>query len=400
MSADPGGTPLRLALFTDTYAPQVNGVARTLQRLAAAVTARGGAARVFTTDDPEGGDADHVVRFPGRAFWAYPQLRLAWPPREAVRRAVADFAPTLVHAATEFGVGLAGRRAAHDLGLPLVTSYHTNFTSYAEHYHLGFLAQPGWQYLKWFHGGAARTFCPTHAIRRELEGRGFANVTVWSRGVDGARFAPAYRSAALRAQLGADHDTVVVGYIGRLALEKGLPVAVEAMRQVMAAHPGRVRFLVGGDGPYEEAMRAIAPPGTTFLGRLEGTALSEAFASCDLFLFPSTTDTFGNVLLEAMASGVPVMGADVGPTRELLALGRGWLVPPGDARALATRIAALAAAPDALREAAARAFAFAATQRWEAVWTALLDNYARVMADHAASRTLPHGASLPDVRQS
>jgi glycosyltransferase involved in cell wall biosynthesis len=395
-----GGTPLRLALFTDTYAPQVNGVARTLQRLAEVVTARGGAVRVFTTDDPEGGDAEHVVRFPGRAFWAYPQLRLAWPPREAVRRAVSVFAPTLVHVATEFGVGLAGRRVAHDLGLPLVTSYHTNFTSYAEHYHLGFLAQPGWQYLKWFHGGAARTFCPTHAIRRELEGRGFANVALWSRGVDGARFAPAYRSAALRAQLGADNDTVVVGYIGRLALEKGLPVAVEAMRQVMAAHPGRVRFLVGGDGPYEEAMRAIAPAGTTFLGRLEGTALSEAFASCDLFLFPSTTDTFGNVLLEAMASGVPVMGADVGPTRELLAPGRGWLVPPGDARALAERIAAVVSDPDAMREAAARAFAFAATQRWEAVWTALLDDYARVIADHAASRALPHDASLPDVRQS
>ena len=396
MSVASTEAPLRLALFTDTYAPQVNGVARTLQRLAAAVTARGGAVRVFTTDDPEGGDVDHVVRFAGRAFWAYPQLRLAWPPREAVRRAVTDFAPTLVHVATEFGVGLAGRRAALDLRLPLVTSYHTNFTSYAEHYHLGFLAQPGWQYLRWFHGGAVRTFCPTHAIRRELEARDFANVTVWSRGVDGARFAPAYRSAALRARLGADHDTVVVGYIGRLALEKGLPVAVEAMRQVMAAHPGRVRFLVGGDGPYEDAMRAIAPPGTTFLGRLEGTALSEAFASCDLFLFPSTTDTFGNVLLEAMASGVPVMGADVGPTRELLAPDRGWLVPPGDARALAERIAALAAAPDALREAAARAFAFAATQRWEAVWTTLFADYARAIALHASALA----ASRADVRHS
>lgn len=388
--------PLRLALFTDTYAPQVNGVARTLQRLAAAVTARGGAVRVFTTDDPDADQADEVVRFPGRAFWAYPQLRLAWPPREAVRRALADFAPTLVHVATEFGVGLAGRRAALDLGLPLVTSYHTNFTSYAEHYHLGFLAQPGWQYLRWFHGGASRTFCPTHAIRRELEARDFANVAVWSRGVDGARFAPAYRSAALRARLGAEDDTVVVGYIGRLALEKGLPVAVEAMRQVMAAHPGRVRFVVGGDGPYEQAMRAAAPAGTTFLGRLTGTALAEAFASCDLFLFPSTTDTFGNVLLEAMASGVPVMGADVGPTRELLAPDRGWLVPPGDARALAARIAEVVADPGALREAAARAFAFAATQRWEAVWTTLFADYTRAIALHASAPA----ASRADVRQS
>jgi phosphatidylinositol alpha 1,6-mannosyltransferase len=374
--------PLRLALFTDTYAPQVNGVARTLQRLAAAVLSRGGAVRLFTTDDPEAAPAPEVVRFPGRAFWAYPQLRLAWPPREAVRQELLAFAPTLVHAATEFGVGLAGRRAALELGLPLVTSYHTNFTSYAEHYHLGFLAHPGWQYLRWFHGGASRTFCPTHAIRRELEGRGFANVGVWSRGVDGARFAPAYRSAALRGELEAGDDTVVVGYVGRLALEKGLPVAVAAMRRVMARHPGRVRFLVVGDGPYEATMRAEAPPGTTFLGRLAGDRLAAAYASCDLFLFPSTTDTFGNVLLEAMASGVPVVGADVGPTRELLAPDRGWLVPPGDAEALAAQVDALVQSPERVRDGAARAFAFAATQRWEAVWTALFGAYAEVMARH------------------
>lgn len=390
MTAPDAGAPLRLALFTDTAAPQVNGVARTLQRLAGAVAARGGAVRVFTTDDPEAEATPDVVRFPGRAFWAYPQLRLAWPPREMVRRELAAFAPTLVHAATEFGVGLAGRRAALDLGLPLVTSYHTNFTSYAEHYHLGFLAAPGWQYLRWFHGGAARTFCPTHAIRRELEGRGFANVAVWSRGVDGARFAPAYRSTALRARLGADDDTLVAGYVGRLALEKGLPVAVAAMRRVMAAHPGRVRFLVVGDGPYEEAMRAAAPDGTVFLGRLEGDALSAAYASCDLFLFPSTTDTFGNVLLEAMASGVPVVGADVGPTRELLAPDRGWLVPPDDPDALASQLERLVAARPEVRDRAARAFAFAATQRWEAVWTALFEAYAEAVAAHAG-----HAATGP-----
>lgn len=379
MTASVDGAQLRLALFTDTWAPQLNGVARTLQRLAAAVTSRGGAVRVFTTDDPMAIPAPEVERFPGRPFWGYPQLRLAWPPREAVRRELAMFAPTLVHAATEFGVGLAGRRAALELGLPLVTSYHTNFTSYAEHYHLGFLATPGWQYLRWFHGGAARTFCPTHAIRRELEGRGFANVAVWSRGVDGRRFAPAYRSEALRERLGATPDALVVGYVGRLALEKGLPVAVAAMRQVMAAHPGKVRFVVVGDGPYEEAMREAAPEGTTFLGRLEGEALAAAYASCDLFLFPSTTDTFGNVLLEAMASGVPVVGADVGPTRELLAPDRGWLVPPDDADALARQVAALVTARGAIREAAARAFAFAATQRWDAVWSALFAAYADVV---------------------
>ncbi|MDQ8163991.1 MAG: glycosyltransferase family 1 protein [Gemmatimonadota bacterium] len=369
---------LRLALFTDTYAPQVNGVARTLERLASVIVARGGSVRVFTAHDPESSAAGDVEQFPSRSFWAYPQLRLAWPRQRQVRAALAEYAPTIVHAATEFGVGLAGRRAARDLGIPFVSSYHTSFVAYAEHYGLGMLARPGWHFMRWFHNGGLRTYCPTQAIVNEVNARGFERTAVWSRGVDGARFSPTYRSASLRERLGATDDTLVLSYVGRLAAEKGLNVALDALALVEQARPGKVRFLVVGDGPYEQEVRARAPRGTLLTGKLHGTALSEAFASGDVFLFPSTTDTFGNVMLEAMASGVPVIGADVGPTREQLQTGGGWLAAPGDAAAFARAIIALIDDRSRVREAATRALAIAAAKTWDVVWDTLLDDYLRL----------------------
>ncbi|WP_396220822.1 glycosyltransferase family 4 protein [Gemmatimonas sp.] len=369
---------LRLALFTDTYAPQVNGVARTLERLAAVIEARGGSVRVFTTQDPEATDATGTERFPSRPFWAYPQLRLAWPRRQRVRAALEAYAPTLVHSATEFGVGLAGRRAARDLGIPFVSSYHTSFVAYADHYGLGLLARPGWHFMRWFHNGGLRTYCPTQAIVDEVNARGFERTAVWSRGVDGARFSPVYRSASLREQLGATDETLVLSYVGRLAAEKGLNVALDALALVEQARPGQVRFLVVGDGPFEGELRARALPGMVLLGKLHGAALSEAFASGDVLLFPSTTDTFGNVMLEAMASGVPVIGADVGPTREQLQSGGGWLAAPGDPAAFASAIIALVDDRSRVREAAARATAIAAAKTWDVVWDTLLADYLRL----------------------
>ncbi|HEY0931319.1 MAG TPA: glycosyltransferase family 1 protein [Gemmatimonas sp.] len=375
-------TPLRLALFTDTYTPQVNGVARTLARLVDAVQERDGAVRVFTvSDDDEAVAPDAIAtnatvdRYPGRRFWAYPQLRLAWPARREVRRQLEEFQPTIVHAATEFGIGLAGRAVARDLDVPFVSSYHTSFTAYAEHYGLGMLAEPGWHYLRWFHNGGLRTYCPTQAIIREIEAHGFTDCREWSRGVDAQRFNPAHRSAALRSQLNADDSTLVVSYIGRLGLEKGLDVVLACMQQLHATCPKRVRFLIVGDGPYEETVRASAPAGTLITGRLDGHALSEAFASSDVLLFPSTTDTFGNVLLESMASGTPVIGADVGPTREQLAPDRGWLVRPGDAQAFTDTVLQLLADPSARMTTRAQALAFAGSKRWDAIWDGLIDDY-------------------------
>lgn len=371
----PDMTGVRLAIFTETYRPQVNGVARTLERLVSTIESQGGTTQVFTAADPEAVEEAGVTRFPSRAFWAYPQLRLALPTARATADVLAAFNPTLVHVATEFGMGLAGRRAARALGVPLVSSYHTNFAAYAGHYRLGAFARPGWKYLRWFHSASQVTFCPTQAVADDLQRRGFNRCDVWSRGVDSQRFSPRHRKPVWRARAGAWDNTLLVTYVGRLAAEKGLHVALDAVRIATQQRPAQIRMMVVGDGPGEDAARAMAPDCVHFTGRLTGMTLLEAYAAGDVFIFPSTTDTFGNVMVEAMASGMPVVGADVGPTREVLANGGGWLVPGGRAAAFASLLVRLIDDRAMLASAREEALASARARDWETVWARLFARY-------------------------
>lgn len=372
---------LRLALFTDTFTPQVNGVARTLERLAHAVESRGGAVRIDTVEDPDVRAMPRERRWPSSAFWAYPQLRIAAPTKAAVLDGLRAFRPTLIHAATPFGVGLAGRAAARALGVPLVTSYHTSFTEYLRHYRLTALDTVAWPFLRWFHNSGARTFAPSQLVARDLEAREFRGLRVWGRGVDPLRFHPRFRSADMRRAMGADERDLVVAYVGRLAPEKGIQVAMEGLQQVAAQGGGRLRVAVAGDGPDEARCRAIAPQGTWFAGTLRGEALSQFYASADLFVFPSTTETFGNVVLEAMASGLPVVAPDVGATLELANAQTAQLFRGGDASSLAEAVLRLMG--DAPRRAQLRdaGLEVAASRSWDAVWDGLFREYLLVLAE-------------------
>lgn len=376
---------VRLALFSDTYPPQMNGVSRTLERLVAAARERGAMVRIFTTTDPDlqHHDADEV-RWNSVPFWAYPQVRLAAPRVLAARAALLAWKPSIVHVATEFGVGLAGRSAAQSQRLPLVTSYHTSFSAYAEFYKLGALAAGGWKYFRWFHGAAARTFAPTEAIREEVIAHGFRNVGVWGRGVDGDRFDPSFRSDEWRRAHGIAADAMVVLYVGRIAREKGLEHALRAMQQLSTNAP-QIRFVFVGDGPYEAELRAAAPSSAIFTGRLSGAPLSTAYASSDVFLFPSVTDTFGNVLLEAMASGLVVVSADAGNTRELVGTDRGVIVPVEQRDAIADALRSLdhdRARHDAIRDSAR---IWARQRTWTQVWNGLFAEYQGVITGPASS---------------
>jgi len=392
---------IRLALFTDTYSPQLNGVSRTLDRLVRAVAARGGAVRVYTTTDPgvdpQASSGANIWRRPSLPFWAYPQLRIAAPVLGRAYPDIRRWRPTLIHAATPFGMGLAGRSCARALGVPLVTSYHTSFNEYAKFYRLGALSAPGWAYIRWFHNSGARTYAPTRAVLDELRARGFQRLAIWGRGVETRAFHAAFRDPAWRARFGADEQTVVVAYVGRLAAEKGLDTALGAMHVLADRAPGtvgrrcgarsetggaggtRIVFALAGDGPYAAHCRRTAPPAVHFVGRLEGAALSAFYASADVFIFPSSTDTFGNVLLEAMASGLAVIGADSGPTREILASGGGVVVPRGDANALAQAIVALAENRARRAELGARGVSYAASCSWNRVFDDLVEDYRAVM---------------------
>jgi glycosyltransferase involved in cell wall biosynthesis len=383
---------LRLALFCDSYLPQLNGVSLLLQRLTSAVRERGGAVRVFTTTDPHALPDANVRRWPSLPLWLYPEHRLSLPTPASVRRELRAWEPNLIHAASPFGMGIAARNGARDMGIPLVTSYHTSWSAYTGFYGLGALRNITWTYLRWYHTAGARTYCPTHAVQNELQTHGIRNTAIWSRGVDTARFSPVFRSRALRERLGVDDDTVLAVYVGRLGAEKGLAVAMEGMHAVREQRGRRVLCAVAGDGPYAEELRRIAPPETRFVGRLSGRDLSEFYASADVFLFPSATDTFGNVLLEAMASGLPVVGAAVGPTRELLGATRGVTFPPGDASAFAARLRELADDPVRRTALAADALAFARTRTWDTVFDELFADYGRIVYGNAQAFELAQTA--------
>jgi phosphatidylinositol alpha 1,6-mannosyltransferase len=386
---DGRASSLRVALFTDTHLPQLNGVTRTLDGLENAVRARGGDTRVWTPHDSRAERRPDVHELRAVPFWAYPELQIALPAMHRVLREVKRWSPDIIHAATPFGAGLAGRRVARRLGLPLVTSYHTSFSAYARFYHFGALARPGWSYLRWFHNGGRRTYAPSNATAVELRAHGFRGVRVWSRGVDTARFDPAFRSPSLRDQLGVTPGRWLVGNVGRMAREKGLDTTLAAMHQLERDVPGRFVFAFAGDGPYLEPLRRDAPASARFLGRLEGRALSTFFASLDLFVFPSTTDTFGNVLLEAMASGVPILAADAAPTRALLTPDRGLLYYPGAAANLAAGIRAAFGPPDALVAMRDRALTFAAKRGWDRIFDDLIADYRTVIAEGRPAVDLP-----------
>lgn len=340
-----------------------------------AVESRGGAVRVVTVSDPEATDDPQVDRWPSIPFWAYPQLQMAAPRRGDALDLIERWKPNLIHSTTEFGVGLGGLIGAREKRVPFVSSYHTHFTAYLRHYKLSVLDAIGWPFLRWFHNAGRMTWAPSEIVRGELERNGFANTRVWSRGVDPNQFHPRFRSEELRKALGVAGDGLLVVYVGRLAPEKGIDVALDAMRLVMERNGPKVAFALAGHGPDETRCRAIAPPRAVFMGRLTGRALSEFYASADIFVFPSITETFGNVVLEAMSSHLALVAPDWGATTELATAETSLQFPASDPAALAGRVERLVHDCALRGRLADAACAVAATRSWDAVFDRLVADY-------------------------
>jgi len=375
---------VRVALFTDTYPSDLNGVAMTLGKLVAHGRSRGHEFALVTpkvSEEPCANAAVHL-RNPSCPVPFYPDLNLAWAMGGQVRKVMTAFNPDVVHVATEATVGIAGRLWAERKHVPLVTSYHTNFVEYLTHYGMGIFATSLWRYLRWFHDLAEVTYCPSSDTLADLRQHGMHDrLKVWSRGVDTDRFDPGRRSMEVRERLapGAEY---VMGYVGRLAGEKRVEVLLEAFRVVRERYGDRVALVVVGDGPRAAALRAEAPEGAHFTGYLRGDALAEAYASFDLFTFPSDTETFGNVVLEALASGVPAVVANRGGVRETVIPGRtGIRVPPLDADAFAEACIRLLANDMERRTLARGAREEALSRSWSAVLDGVLDGYRSQLPD-------------------
>lgn len=346
---------MRLLLITDTYPPDINGVARTLCTFAAGLVDRGHHVEIVTTVDAVSGMPEparrHVVMampLPG-----YPGLRLGFSTTWQMQSMYENFKPDVVYVATETPLGIASIRAAAKMKIPVVSGFHTNFQTYLEDYHLPGLEAVAQGLLRSIHNQTARTLTPSADTAAMLERWGIRNVGVLGRGVDTDLFSPARRSAELRASWGAQEDTPVAIYVGRVAAEKNLPLLMEAFAAFRQAHPGAPCVVVG-DGPRLKALQS-EHPGHIYTGAKLGVDLATCYASGDVFVFPSSSETFGNVVLEAMASGLLPVAFDYAAPRLLIKPGvNGHLAPLGDDAAFlaAVRASVPEAHNDALRQAA------------------------------------------------
>lgn len=375
---------MKIAMVTETYPPEINGVARTVYEMVQGLRLRGHSValarpRQNAADAPfiDGNLVEWLGR--GMAVPRYPQLKFGLPAKRALAQQWLRIRPDVIHVATEGPMGWSALAAGRELGLPVATDFHTNFHTYSRHYGAGWLARPVMAYLRHFHNRATCTMVPTPELAAQLHGRGFRGLQVVGRGVDLEIFSPAKRSIELRARWGAREDTPVALCVSRFAPEKNFPLVIEAFKAMRAIRPD-ARLVLVGDGPLAEELHR-RNVGYIIAGRLVNGELSAHYASADIFLFASLSETFGNVILEAMASGLGILAYRYAAARKHLVGGKtAVLADPGDERAFLS---------DAVRLASdlqyARALGRAARMAAESLsWKHIVRDFEAVLADVAA----------------
>jgi len=351
---------LRIAVVTETYPPEVNGVAKSAARFIEGLRSRGHDVQVIRPRQSSADHGEELMR--GLSIPCYSNLKVGLPAKRALQRLWTFRRPDIVHIVTEGPLGWSALQAAAKLKLPVVSDFRTNFHSYSSHYGVGWLKKPILSYLRRFHNRTLCTIVPTAAMRGELAALGFQRLRVIARGIDTRLYDPARRDPRLRASWAAGPQDIVLLYVGRLAAEKNLAAVVAVYDRT----PG-TKLVIVGDGPERASLQARMP-NAVFTGVRTGTDLAAHYASGDLFLFPSLTETYGNVTLEAMASGLAVVAYDYAAAGELIESGvNGVVVLRGEGESFVSHAAALAAEPARLRELGEGARATCAEQSWERV---------------------------------
>ena len=388
---------MRIAVVTETYPPEVNGVAMTLGRVVDGLQARNHQIQLIRprqraddTPQPTATLTEHLQR--GIPLPRYDGLKMGLPAKTALTRLWTLHRPDVVQIATEGPLGWSALAAAGKLRLPVASDFHTNFHSYSSHYGLGLLRRAIVAYLRKFHNKAAVTLVPTEGIRRELAASGYDNLEIIGRGVDTRLFHPGRRDPALRARWGVAPDDTVALYVGRLAAEKNLALVFRAYDTMREAH-APTRLVLVGDGPERAAWQAKRPD-AVFCGTQTGETLAAHYASGDVFLFPSLTETWGNVTIEAMASGLAVVAYDCAAAEEVIRHGENGLkAAPEEALSFLREAAALA--PDRLLQ--RRLGAAASARAAQLSWDAIVDGFERVLLRLAHTHA-PAGADIGPAR--
>ena len=384
---------LRVALFSGNYNYHKDGAAVTLNRLVAHLEDQGAEVLVFspTADRPAFDSAGTVVSVPSVPFPGRGEYRVGLGLTPGVRRQLDAFNPNILHLSAPDILGYAALRYGKRHGLPTVASYHTRYDTYLQYYGVSALETVGKRYFRHFYSACDHVYVPSNCLTEVLGEDGITdNVRIWSRGVDCRRLNPDRRDDAWRRSLGIDDSDVVVAFCGRLVREKGLDALIDtvtALTRRGVAH----KCLIIGDGPERQMLEARLPE-AVFTGFLTGSDLARAYASADIFFNPSQTETFGQVTLEAMASGVPTVCADATGSRSLVRDGvTGFLAPPRDADAYADHIARLIREPALRLRMGAASLAEARRYDWHKVMQSMIENYWDAMAEHTVPAPVPSG---------
>jgi glycosyltransferase involved in cell wall biosynthesis len=382
--------PRRIALFTGNYNHIADGVSLTLNRLVAHLQSCGHRVIVFgpTVDEPPMEHNGRFVPVPSISAPGRPEYRIALGFPHRLRTMLAQFDPDLVHIATPDILGKQAQKWALRRGIPVVSSYHTHFSSYLRYYGLEIMEGFLWQHLRRFYKRCRHIYVPSLSVEAVLHSHGITKgLRLWERGVNMERFNPQRRSTTWRARYGIEPDEVVVTFVGRLVWEKGLHIyadVIEGLNKRGIPH----RSIVVGSGPAEAELQARLI-GTVFTGHLDGLTLAQAYASSDVFVFPSETETFGNVTLEALASGLPAVCARATGSMELVEHGHsGFLLPPDDSEAFLDATARLVQDVRLRKDMGRAALAQAQHYSWPAVLDRIVGYYDELLAPNEPARPI------------
>ena len=377
--------PLRVAFFAGSMCRGQDGVTRVLYRLIDALAGEGTESLFLSPALPLPSErAVPMYRVPSLSLPLYPEYRLALPGYGCFERELQRFRPDLLHIHTPCSLGMAAVQFARKHRVPVVATYHTHFASYAKYYRIEALEGIGWSYLKGLYNRCQRTFVPSLPILAELKARGMHRLEHLPHGVDAERFHPRFFSAGWRASVRAEGKKILL-FAGRLVWEKDLATLIGVYDLLRARRSDWV-LVMAGDGPVRAEL-AAAMPDAVFCGKLSSEELAVAYASSDVFVFPSTTETFGNVTLEAMASAlVPVCVREGGAWGVVEDGVTGFIAPPRDAAAIAALVELLLDRTGKRQEMSRAALAYARSQRWEAIFRRLFAAYDEVIGEFAESR--------------
>ncbi|KIF62782.1 glycosyltransferase family 1 protein [Pseudomonas koreensis] len=364
-------TALHITLISETFPPEINGVANTLGRLCEGLRARGHQVELVRprqAGDPQRSTDDALLLCRGWPLPGYPGLQWGQSSMHKLLRRWKRQRPDVLYIATEGPLGLSALRAARRLGIAVVSGFHTNFQQYTSQYGLGLLTRMLTHYLRWFHNRSAMTLVPSVSQRLELERRHFERLALLSRGVDSQLFHPSKRQSALREQWGLSDTDIAVIHVGRLAPEKNLGLLKRCFDTLRETYPQRhLKLIVVGDGPQRSTLEKEMPE-AIFCGAQRGEALAAHYASGDLFVFPSLTETFGNVVLEALASGLGVVAYDQAAAAQHIRHGyNGVSAMPGDEQAFCEAAAWLLEEDERLRCVRLNARQHGSRQGWGAI---------------------------------